>query len=136
MDRVSREEMLIEIAHVVSKRSTCQRLAVGAVIAREGRVLSIGYAGVPPGVAHCNILDCDVSQPCTRTVHAEANAIVFAAKHGIPIEGSDLYCTHSPCESCTNLILNAGIKMVYYAELYRKSAHLRLINHVKLLWPV
>ena len=119
--------MLIEIAALVARRSTCQRKQVGAVISREGRVLSMGYAGAPAGFAHCAEAKCDLSKPCTRTVHAEANAIAFAAKLGIPVDGASLYTTLAPCQDCAKLIVNSGIRFVVYQEVYRTSDGLSLL---------
>lgn len=110
----------MSIAGIVSQRSTCGRKAVGAVLALEGRPLSVGYAGPPSGAPHCNSLVCpDLSVPCVRTIHAEMNAIAFAARKGIAIEGAELYVTLSPCLACAKVIVNSGIKRVYYRELYR-----------------
>lgn len=119
MSRISRLEMLIGFAMVAAKRSTCLRRQVGAVIAYDGRVLSTGYAGAPSGMEHCNPSNCTPANPCTRTVHAEANAIAFAARKGIAVEGAEMVCTLSPCYTCAQLIINAGIEKVSYTELYR-----------------
>ena len=120
--------MLIEIAGLVARRSTCQRKQVGAVIARDGRILTMGYAGAPSGFAHCAEAKCDLSAPCTRTVHAEANAIAYAARIGVSIEGASLYSTLAPCETCAKLIINSGIRDVVYSELYRTSNGLDLLS--------
>jgi len=125
--RISRDGMLIEIAGLVARRSTCMRKQVGAVIAREGRVLSMGYAGAPSGFPHCAEARCDLSKPCTRTVHAEANAIAYAAKIGIALAGASLYTTLAPCAECAKLIINAGIADVVFREVYRTSDGLDLL---------
>lgn len=122
--------MLIDIAFIVSRRSTCARSQVGAVIADEGRIVSTGYAGAPAGMPHCSSGVCDLSQPCTRTVHAEANAIAWAARSGIIIEGCALYCTLSPCLDCAKLIINSGIKRVVYGQAYRKTDGIDLLKSV------
>ena len=127
MSRISREEMLMAIVRVVSCRSTCQRRRVGAVIARAGRVLSIGYNGVPSGMPHCTELTCTPDKPCTDTIHAEANAIAFAAKSGIPIQGATLYCSASPCLDCAKLIINSGIETVIFDDYYRVRDGLHLL---------
>lgn len=125
--RISRNQMLMEMATIVSKRSTCLRLQVGAVIALQGRILSMGYVGAPSGMPHCTPDICNDKSPCERTIHAEANAIAFAAREGIRLQGSTMYCTHSPCMSCAKLILNTGIVEVIYLLPYR------LVEPVELL---
>lgn len=85
---------------------------------RDNRILSPGYNGTASGLPHCNHSD---NKPCHKSVHAEANAIVFAARHGIKTLDSTLYCTHAPCDSCAGLIINAGIKIVKYLNPYRND---------------
>jgi dCMP deaminase len=119
--------MLMGIAHIVAERSTCDRLMVGAVLSRDGRVLSTGYNGVPSGMPHCNHY-ADRSEPCLSTVHAEANAIVFAARHGVSTQDSVMHVTHSPCMVCARLIINAGIVSVVWGTPYRDVAPLELLE--------
>jgi dCMP deaminase len=126
--RISRQDAFMEIAEVYAKRSTCNRLHVGAVIGRDGRVISAGYAGAPSGLPHCHPDTCNVNEPCTRTVHAEAGAISYAARAGISTEGASLYCTHCPCLECAKLIINSGIKDVVYKTPYRKTEGLELLR--------
>lgn len=114
--RPDREELLMATAMIWAKRGTCSRLQVGAVLARDGRIISIGYNGAPRGVPHCIHTD-DTS--CTNATHAEANAISFAALNGISTHSSELYTTHSPCMSCAHLLINAGIKCCYYHIEFR-----------------
>lgn len=130
MTRLSRDEMLMEIALVVKQRSTCLRRQVGAVLAIDGRVISTGYCGAPAGVAHCNSETCGPSSPCTRTIHAEANAVAFAARHGVASEGAVLYATASPCIDCAKLIINAGVIRVVYREEYRDTSPIALLESV------
>jgi dCMP deaminase len=125
--RITREEMLTEMARTVAKRSTCQRLQVGCVIALGGRVLSLGYNGAPSGFPDCDPSLCNVNAPCTRTIHAEANAIAFAAKVGINLSGSIICCTHSPCLDCAKLIINSGIREIYFLEVYRDESPIELL---------
>lgn len=127
-ERISREEMLMEMAITASKRSTCLRKDVGAVIARDGRVLSVGYNGAPSGQPHCTPQTCNTSAPCERAVHAEANAIAFAAKAGISTDGAELYATVSPCPYCAKLIINSGIRKVWYLEEYRDKSGIHLLT--------
>lgn len=122
--RPSRDEMLMEMAFVVAKRSTCNRLSVGAVIALDARVISMGYNGPPSGVDHCQHGN---GHPCDAAVHAEANAIVFAARHGLPTENTSLYVTHQPCLRCAQLIINSGICLVLYRESYRLDEGIQLL---------
>ena len=129
--RISRDEMLMRVAMLVALRGTCNRLQVGAVIAIDGRIISTGYVGAPAGMPHCSPETCNVSSPCTRTMHAEANAIAWAARKGLPTEGATLYATHSPCHDvCAKLIINAGIKRVVYGTEYRKTEGIELLRSV------
>jgi dCMP deaminase len=136
--------MLMEIAHAVSKRSTCNRLHVGAVIARDGRILSLGYNGPVSGAPHCDhVLTGPLAvsglystdQGCQAAVHAEANAIAFAAKEGICVKDSQLIVTHQPCLKCAQLIINAGLLTVTYAKPYRLVEGVQLLrdNNVRVV---
>lgn len=139
-DRISRYEMLMGIAAVVGERSTCERSHVGAIVAIDGRPLVSGYNGAPTGMPHCEHICncmrdavmregqhvawiheefCATKQPCKIAVHAEANAIAFAAKHGVRLDGSSLVTTLEPCLACSMLIINAGIVEVVFAVAYR-----------------
>lgn len=120
--RISREEMLMDFAEIAALRSTCTRKRVGAVAALEGRPIVIGYAGSAPGEDHCIEAGCIIDPHtggCIRTQHAEANLIAFAARKGIVLYGSDLFCTVSPCLACAKLVRAAGIINFYYLEEYR-----------------
>ena len=118
--RVSCKYYFMNIAREVATRSTCVRKHVGAVIVREKTILSTGYNGSIKGLPHCDEVGCEmVDGHCVRTTHAEANAIVQAAKNGIQINQSEIYVTASPCYDCFKLIANAGIKIIYYDEFYR-----------------
>lgn len=126
-DRLPRHEMLMGMAVLASRRSTCQRKQVGAVLAVDSRPVSIGYGGAPSGFPHCSPDICDLSKPCTRTIHAEANAIAFAARKGIVTENATLYCTLAPCLDCAKLLINAGVKNVFYLETYRSREGIALL---------
>ena len=118
--RVSWKDYFMNIAREVATRSTCDRKHVGAVIVREKTILSTGYNGSIKGLPHCEEVGCEmVDGHCVRTTHAEANAIVQAAKNGIQINQSEIYVTASPCYDCFKLIANAGINVIYYDEFYR-----------------
>lgn len=117
--RITRHQLLMDVAIAAAKRSTCLRLQVGAVIGFNGRVTSVGYNGAPSGVSHCTPEICGLDKPCTRAVHAEANAIAWAARQGLATKDHYLYTTVSPCLDCSKLILSAGIGAVIFKEEYR-----------------
>ncbi|MBX4189905.1 dCMP deaminase family protein [Candidatus Parcubacteria bacterium] len=117
--RPSWEEYFLEIAEVVSHRSTCSRAHVGAVLVRDRFIISTGYNGAAKGMPHCDEVGHEiVDGHCIRVVHAEANAIIQAARLGKSIEGCTLYLTISPCYDCFKMIVNAGIKKVIYKNFY------------------
>ena len=121
-ERVGWHTYFMNIARQAATRSTCDRKHVGAVIVRDKTILSTGYNGSIRGMPHCD----DVGHlmeagHCVGTVHAEANAIIQAAKNGVRIEGAELYTTASPCWSCFKLIANGGIRTIYYGEFYRDT---------------
>jgi dCMP deaminase len=121
--RPSWDEYFMRIAHEVATRSTCPRLAVGAVVVRDKRILTTGYNGSPSGMPHCNEIGClirvvDGRESCQRTLHAEQNALIQAAYHGVSVRGSTIYCTHQPCLLCVKMIMNAGVEGAYYAGGY------------------
>ncbi len=119
-NRVSWETYFMNIATEVATRSTCDRKHVGAVIVRNKNILSTGYNGSIKGLPHCDEVGHEmVDGHCIRTTHAEANAIVQAAKNGVSIDNSEIFVTASPCYNCFKLIANSGIKVIYYRELYR-----------------
>src|SRR5512141_1576673 len=118
--RASWNEYFMKIAEQVATRSTCDRKHIGAVIVRDKTILSSGYNGSLRGAPHCDEEGHDMENGhCVRTVHAEANAVAQAAKHGIRIDSSEIYVTASPCLTCFKLLVNAGIVKVYYKEFYR-----------------
>lgn len=124
MDRISWDSYFIEFARTAAKRSTCLRVpaGVGAVIVRDHNVVATGYAGSIKGQGHCTEGGCLIDEKtggCVRTVHAEINAILQAAKHGASIDGASIYTTMSPCWDCFKAIANGGIKRVVYTVEYR-----------------
>jgi dCMP deaminase len=120
MQRVSWDRYFMNLAAQAATRSTCPRKSVGAVIVRDKAILSTGYNGSVRGAPHCTEAGCLMENGhCIRTVHAEANALVQAARHGTRLEGAEIYVTASPCFNCFKLIANAGIRTVYYGEFYR-----------------
>lgn len=112
----------MNIATMVSSRATCARKHVGAIIVRDNRILSTGYNGSIPGAPHCDEVGHMMEDGhCVRTVHAEANAIMQAARHGVRIDGGTIYTTASPCWPCFQKIVTAGIKTIVFGELYRDA---------------
>lgn len=129
--RITREEQMMLHALATSMRSTCGRKAVGAIIAKEGRIISSGYAGPPAGFPHCtrSCMDQSTAQgACIRTIHAEQNAIAYAARYGISTEGATLYCTDSPCLNCAKQLINTGIIAVKYLRPYRDLSGVDLLQ--------
>jgi len=133
--RPSWDEYFNQLRDIVGKRGTCDRGRSGCVIVKDKRVISTGYVGSPPGMAHCDELghwfkrviheDGKITQHCIRTVHAEANAIAQAARHGTPLDGATLYCTMEPCIDCTKLLISAGIKRVVCWKKYHAAEETR-----------
>jgi dCMP deaminase len=127
----------MSIATVVAKRSTCLRQNVGAVIVKDKRILSTGYNGAPTNLPHCldigclreelNIASGERHELC-RAVHAEQNAIIQAAVHGVSIAGGTLYTTHQPCIMCAKMIINAKIKRVVYGKRYADEKGLEFLK--------
>lgn len=123
--RPGMDEYFMEIATVVAKRSTCLRNQVGALFVRNKRILTTGYNGAPSGLDHCDLVGCardgvasGTRHELCRAVHAEQNAIIQAALHGISIEGATLYCTHQPCVLCAKMMINARVRKVVYLQSY------------------
>lgn len=127
MTRPSWDEYFMSIAAHVAGRSTCLRRQTGAVLVKEKRILATGYNGAPSGLEHCEDAGCvrerlavpsGSNHELCRGIHAEQNAVVQAARHGIGIEGAAVYCTHQPCVLCAKILLNAGVSEIVYAEPY------------------
>lgn len=117
MSRPSRIQTLLDTAALWAQRSTCNRLHVGAVIAMDGRIIVQGYNGPPAGFPHCEHEEWE--GPCQLAVHAEQNAIYWAARKGAATQLSELYVTHAPCHTCAKAIIQAGIVRVYYIREFR-----------------
>ncbi len=127
MSRPSWDEYFMTIAAQVAGRSTCLRRATGAVLVKDKRILATGYNGVPSGLAHCEAAGCIREQreipsgshhELCRGIHAEQNAVIQAARHGISIDGATAYCTHQPCVLCAKILINAGVASIVFAEPY------------------
>ena len=135
--RPTNDMVFMQAARLFALRSTCERGHVGAVIVQDRRIISHGYNGSPPGMKHCTEVGCEVPEcvctitgpphvdwcpaqlGCQRTIHAEANALAWAARRGIPTEDATMYSTHSPCRACASLIIAAGIGRFIYLKDYR-----------------
>lgn len=117
----------MEVAQVVAKRSTCRRRQIGAIIVKDKRILATGYNGAPSGLPHCEDYGClreELGVPSgerheiCRALHAEQNAIVQAARHGISVKDATIYTTAEPCVMCAKMLINAGITKIVYSETY------------------
>ena len=137
MNRPDWNTYFMEIAEIVAKRSTCLRRNVGAVVVREKRILSTGYNGAPVGLEHCldrgcirerNGIGSGERHELCRGLHAEQNAIIQAAYHGASIKDADIYSTHLPCSICVKMLINAGIRKIYYLEGYPDDLASELIG--------
>ena len=127
VERPNWDEYFLEIANLVSKRSTCLRRKVGAIIVKERHILATGYNGTPSNITHCEIRGClrgklkvpsgERHELCNG-LHGEQNALLQAAYHGVSVKGSILYSTNQPCIICAKMLINAGIKEVVITEHY------------------
>ena len=114
------DQYFIKIAMDVAERSTCDRAHVGAVLVRDKRILTTGFNGSPSGQEHCDTIGhLLVDGHCVRTIHAETNAIIQAALHGVSTKGATCYVTHFPCINCTKTLINAGIVRIVFTNDYR-----------------
>ena len=128
-ERLSWDQYFLTITRQVAERSTCKRAKVGAVIVRDKNILATGYNGAPAGMPHCIDVGCliyqsktpngDTEENCFRTIHAEMNAIAQAAKNGSTIKDASIYITHTPCIHCLKVLVNTGIKNIYYEKPYK-----------------
>lgn len=121
------EKLFMKIAYLFGEKSTCDRANVGCVIVKDGRIISTGFNGSLAKQPHCDDVGHLLEEGhCVRTIHAEQNALMFCAKKGIAVDGAEAYVTHFPCIHCLKLLIQAGIKKVYYSEAYRMKE-----NHFK-----
>ncbi len=133
--RPSWDEYFFSLMEEVAERATCDRGKSGSIIVKNNRILSSGYVGSPPGLPHCDeaghlmkkVIDEDGTerQHCVRTIHAEQNAILQAAKYGPSIEGATIYCKMEPCRVCAMMIISAGIKRVVCMKKYHAAQESR-----------
>ncbi len=136
MERPSWDEYFMDITRLVARRSTCMRRQVGAVMVKDKNILATGYNGTPSGITHCDVTGCLREQlkvpsgerhELCRGLHAEQNAIIQAARHGVNIDSSVLYCTDSPCIICTKMLINAGIQKVIYLKGYADRLSMEML---------
>lgn len=115
------DQFYLKLAQEYSKRATCPRASVGCVIVNEDRrLIAAGYNGSPPGLPHCDDVGCDIiDNHCKRVLHAESNALLYAAKKGVSVEGATAYLTITPCYDCFKLLVSAGIRRIVYAATYK-----------------
>ena len=135
--RPSYDEYFMEMANVVSKRSTCLRRKVGAILVKDKHILSTGYNGAPKGIKHCSEIGCLRKQlnvpsgerhELCRGLHAEQNSIIQAAVFGISIKNSILYCTNTPCIVCVKMLINAGVNEIVYSGEYPDELAKKMLN--------
>ena len=135
------DEYFMEIARLVASRSTCLRRQVGAVMVKDKNILTTGYNGTPSGISHCAVTGCLRQQlgvpsgerhELCRGLHAEQNAIIQAAKHGVNIDGATLYCTNSPCIICSKMLINAGISAIVYLDGYPDELSLAMLREAQI----
>ena len=143
IDRPTLDQYFMEIATVVAKRSTCLRNQVGALFVKNKRILSTGYNGAPAGLEHCDLVGCarenvasGTRHELCRAVHAEQNAIIQAALHGISIEGATLYCTHQPCILCAKMLVNARIERFVSYGKYADDAFTELFEEAGIAFEI
>lgn len=131
------DDYFMDIANLVARRSTCLRRAVGAVLVKEHRVLATGYNGAPAKIRHCAEVGClresmniesGQRHELCRGIHAEQNAVIQAAYHGVAIRGASLYCTNLPCAICTKMLINAGLTEICYQEGYADELSAALLE--------
>lgn len=144
-ERPSWDDYFMKIADDVSTRSTCIRRKVGAVIIKDKRMLSTGYNGVPTGITHCteetclrnkyNVPSGERHELC-RGLHAEQNAIIQAAYHGVSIKDSIIYITHQPCSICTKMLINSGVKKFIYRSPYNDTLAIEMANEAGIVLKV
>ncbi len=141
-DRPSWDRYFMDIAHLVSRRSTCTRRHVGAVIVKDKRILASGYNGAPSHIQHCSETGCLREQlkipsgekhELCRGIHAEQNAIIQSAYYGAAIKDAVLYCTNLPCSICSKMIINAGIRKIYYEEGYADSMSEEMLDEADII---
>lgn len=137
MSRPTWDQYFMDIACLVATRSTCLRRQVGGMLVKDRNIVATGYNGTPSGIRHCEETGCLREQlgvpsgerhELCRGLHAEQNAIIQAARHGVNIDGSTLYCTNMPCIICTKMLINAGVRRVVFLEGYADELSLGMLQ--------
>ena len=140
-NRPSWDEYFLEVAGLVSKRSTCLRRSVGAVLVKDKRILATGYNGAPKGLRHCLDIGClrdklkipsGQRHELCRALHAEQNALIQASLYGITVKDSTLYATNQPCVICAKMLINAGIKEIVIADGYPDKMAMEFLKQAKI----
>ena len=141
-NRPTWHQYFLTITRNVAERSTCTRAKVGAVIVRDKNILATGYNGAPAGMPHCLDVGClvytsktpsgEVEENCFRTIHAEINAIAQAAKNGASIRDADIYITHTPCIHCVKVLINTGIRRIFYEREYKRATIEELLRGARI----
>ena len=132
--RPTADQALMRVAYVFEARSTCDRNHVGAVFARDGRIISTGYNGAPAGMEHCVHPIIRLSnEGCKVSIHAESNAIAYAARHGVSLDGATAFVSLSPCYACAQLLISAGLVRVVFDRRYRDEAGIELLMQAGLV---
>jgi len=139
--RLSWHQYFLTITRQVAERSTCNRAKVGAVIVRDKNIIATGYNGAPAGMPHCTEAGCliyqsktpdgEIEENCFRTIHAEINAIAQAAKNGSSIKDASIYITHTPCIHCLKVLVNTGIKEIFYERPYKLHTLTDILQHTQ-----
>jgi dCMP deaminase len=136
-DRPTWDEYFMQMAHVIATRATCLRRSVGALLVRDKRILATGYNGAPSGLPHCEEVGCQRAelgiasgerQELCRGLHAEQNAIIQGALHGVSVKDSVLYCTTQPCVICAKMLINAGVKRIVFEGDYQDQLSLDMLQ--------
>jgi len=134
--RVNWDEYFVTLTKMIATRSTCPKRNVGAILVKDKRILATGHSGSVKGLEHCDKIGCLVKyiydsegnkhDKCVRTIHAELNAIIQCAMHGVSSKGATLYASFEPCDTCAKALINAGIKRVVVAEIYEDKSRAEL----------
>ena len=144
MSRITFNELFVETTKLVSKRSSCVKAQQAALLIKDDRIISFGYNGPPANALNCSeewqpekVCGKDSSGSCFLGIHAEANAIGYAARNGINTEGCTIYCTQTPCIGCAKLVVAAGIKEFYYIDEYRLDDGKRFLKYCEIpIWKI
>lgn len=143
MSRISFKKLFVETTKLVAQRSSCVKAQQAALLIKDNRIISFGYNGPPAGTFNCNddggeeACGKDSNGSCFHGIHAEQNAIGYAARNGIDTEGCIIYCTETPCISCAKLIVASGIKEFHYIDEYRLDDGLKFLEYCEIsTWKI